>query len=148
MIKKKQGGLICWWYYSDNNSFQVRECPLLSWISLRGIAFYQKFISPRKGYRCAYGVLNNTQGCSGMVKDIILQNGVVGGWKDITSQFSECNAAAAKLQEQSSCKKKRRSCKSRFRKEANCGSTKCSNSCHVPDCGDCGDMGSCDVGSC
>ena len=121
---------------------------MINWLSLQGIAFYQKFISPRKGYRCAYGVLNNTHGCSGAVKAIIKEKGVMAGWSDINSQFNNCKAAAETLQAQSGCKKKRRSCKSRFKREASCGSGNCGSGCHVPDCGDCGDVGSCDVGSC
>ncbi|MCH0695689.1 membrane protein insertion efficiency factor YidD [Escherichia coli] len=38
------------------------------------IVFYQRFVSPHKGLRCAYGVLHHTHGCSGAVKEIVLRN--------------------------------------------------------------------------
>ncbi|WP_240782748.1 membrane protein insertion efficiency factor YidD [Escherichia sp. E2661] len=51
------------------------------------IMLYQRHLSPRKGYRCAYSVLYQTQGCSGAVKEIIQQKGVIAGWGEDTSAF-------------------------------------------------------------
>ncbi|EMY7926577.1 membrane protein insertion efficiency factor YidD [Klebsiella aerogenes] len=67
---------------------------------LKLIAFYQRIISPRKGYRCAYSVLHHTQGCSGAVKDIIHNKGVVDGWREIRQRFADCRVAAETLQQQ------------------------------------------------
>ncbi|WP_194207514.1 membrane protein insertion efficiency factor YidD [Superficieibacter sp. 1612_C1] len=64
---------------------------------LKLIAFYQRVISPRKGYRCAYGVLHNTHGCSGAVKHIIQQKGIIAGWSDIRQRFADCHEAAQTL---------------------------------------------------
>jgi putative component of membrane protein insertase Oxa1/YidC/SpoIIIJ protein YidD len=55
------------------------------------ISLYQKFISPRKGFRCAYGVVNDTHGCSGSVKNIIIEKGLIEG------QFARCKEAASYL---------------------------------------------------
>ncbi|MDU4436889.1 MAG: membrane protein insertion efficiency factor YidD [Pluralibacter gergoviae] len=63
------------------------------------IAFYQRFISPRKGYRCAYGVLHHTHGCSGAVKHIVQQKGIIAGWRDIRQRFADCREAAQTLRE-------------------------------------------------
>ncbi|CAM3471636.1 Putative membrane protein insertion efficiency factor [Klebsiella spallanzanii] len=67
---------------------------------LKLIVFYQRVISPRKGYRCAYGVLHHTQGCSGAVKEIIQRKGVIGGRKEIRQRFADCRLAAEALQKQ------------------------------------------------
>ncbi|WP_228727451.1 membrane protein insertion efficiency factor YidD [Klebsiella sp. RHBSTW-00215] len=63
---------------------------------LKFIVFYQRVISPRKGYRCAYGALHHTQGCSGAVKEIIQQKGVIGGWGEIRQRFSDCRLKLCK----------------------------------------------------
>lgn len=67
---------------------------------LKLIVFYQRIVSPRKGYRCAYSVLHHTQGCSGAVKDIIHNKGVVDGWREIRQRFADCRVAAETLQQQ------------------------------------------------
>ncbi|MFS1430823.1 membrane protein insertion efficiency factor YidD [Vibrio splendidus] len=71
---------------------------MLSKLSLLAISFYQKFISPRKGYRCAYGVLHGTHGCSGHVKKAIQIKGVISAIPDIKNQFANCKSASIEIQ--------------------------------------------------
>ena len=78
---------------------------MLSKMSLSAIQFYQKFISPKKGFRCAYGVLNNTHGCSGSVKAIIESKGLINGFSDIKGQFSACKQASEELKQRKKKKK-------------------------------------------
>jgi len=62
-------------------------------LSLIIISFYQKYLSPRKGYCCAYGSLYQNGSCSQQVSMIIQQHGVIGGWAKIKNQFILCSEA-------------------------------------------------------
>lgn len=62
------------------------------------ISFYQRYVSPRKGFCCAHRVLHNGLSCSEAVKRIIQTNGIVGGAREIRHRFSACREAAATLQ--------------------------------------------------
>ena len=96
------------------------------------IGFYQRFISPHKGYRCAYATLHNSDSCSHAVKMIIAEDGLWAGWLRIRERFADCRAAS----DYSRQRRKRNTC-------ADCGSdcgTKVacelgSNACDVPACG-------------
>lgn len=66
-------------------------------IALSTIGFYQKYISPRKGFRCSYGVIHDTYGCSGHVKDIIRTHGLIKGTPLIKKQFNQCKQASIEL---------------------------------------------------
>jgi putative component of membrane protein insertase Oxa1/YidC/SpoIIIJ protein YidD len=57
------------------------------------IVFYQKFISPYKGFRCAYAVLNGGDSCSEAVKKIVREKGPFGGYRDIRARFQACRDA-------------------------------------------------------
>ncbi len=61
------------------------------------IRFYQKFISPYKGFRCASGVYYAEGTCSGIVLGIVREQGVMQGWSDIVGQFKRCRLAAQAL---------------------------------------------------
>ncbi|WP_434661163.1 membrane protein insertion efficiency factor YidD [Klebsiella sp. MISC125] len=97
---------------------------------LKFIVFYQRVISPRKGYRCAYGALHHTQGCSGAVKEIIQQKGVIGGWGEIRQRFSDCRLAAETLQKQ-----KPKDDPKRKKECDDCGLSGCDGQCctYLPD---------------
>jgi len=57
------------------------------------IVFYQKVISPYKGFRCAYAVLHGGDSCAEAVKKIVLAQGPVGGYSDIRARFRACKEA-------------------------------------------------------
>ena len=57
------------------------------------IVIYQKYISPYKGFRCAYAALHHGDSCSRAIRKIIEVDGVVGGWKNIKRQFFSCSLA-------------------------------------------------------
>ncbi len=63
------------------------------------ITFYQRFISPYKGCRCAYGYYHPSLSCSGQVKHILAEHGVIAGWSLIWLQFRQCRAAYEALTE-------------------------------------------------
>ena len=62
-------------------------------VCLALIGFYQRQISPRKGYRCAYARLNGG-GCSSFVRVAIEQNGLSAALPQIRARFGECKNAA------------------------------------------------------
>ena len=62
-------------------------------IFLSAITFYQRFISPHKGYFCAYGVLHQNGSCSTRVYSIIKtaeQKSII---PEISAQFKACKQA-------------------------------------------------------
>lgn len=65
------------------------------------ISFYQRFISPCKGFHCAYGYYHHGVSCSGQVKLILRKHGVVAGWPLIRRQFWQCRQAYVALAEAS-----------------------------------------------
>jgi putative component of membrane protein insertase Oxa1/YidC/SpoIIIJ protein YidD len=63
-------------------------------LALTSIDFYQKYISPRKGYKCAYGALYNEKSCSSYCKNEIISKGLIKGIKSTFVRFKECKLAA------------------------------------------------------
>ena len=61
------------------------------WIGL--ILFYQRWISPYKGFRCAHGKLHKGFTCSEAVKRIIEEDGLWRGRHRIRRRFRECRYA-------------------------------------------------------
>ena len=61
------------------------------------IAGYQRHLSPRKGYRCAYGEVHGDQTCSAAGRGSIRRHGVVRGLRPTVMQFVACYQAAALL---------------------------------------------------
>jgi putative component of membrane protein insertase Oxa1/YidC/SpoIIIJ protein YidD len=57
------------------------------------IQFYQKHISPYKGFRCAHGDYYGGDSCSGAVSKIIRRKGLINGFAAIKNQFRRCSHA-------------------------------------------------------
>ncbi len=57
------------------------------------IQFYQKHISPYKGFRCAHGAYYGGDSCSGAVSKIIRRKGLINGFEAIKNQFRRCSHA-------------------------------------------------------
>ncbi|WP_104402380.1 membrane protein insertion efficiency factor YidD [Vibrio penaeicida] len=57
------------------------------------IRFYQRFISPYKGFRCAHACLHQGDSCSEAVKKIIQEHGVFSSRTRISQRFSACKVA-------------------------------------------------------
>jgi len=101
------------------------------------INLYQHYISPRKGFRCAYGALHGTGTCSQIVKNIVSQHGLITGWPKIRRQFRDCKSAYLQLQENPDLdrgKKKKEKKKKRWSDYCDCPSP-----CDIP--GSCGGKG-------
>lgn len=65
------------------------------WMSL--ITFYQRFISPYKGFRCAHNVKHQTGSCSYAVKALISEYGLISALPFIRSRFRACQHACNDL---------------------------------------------------
>jgi len=96
------------------------------------INIYQRFISPRKGFRCAYGALHGNGTCSQRIKDIICQFGVVGGYKKIKQQFSNCKLAYVQLQKNPELDKGKKDRPKKKRRRDQCDFCDCPGSCEPP----------------
>ena len=62
------------------------------------IGFYQVYISPYKGFRCAAGIYYGEGSCSKIVKSIVIEKGFRSGWHEICDQFRKCQHAATLIQ--------------------------------------------------
>ncbi len=72
---------------------------MLARTALLGIAGYQRFVSPRKGFACAYRVAHGGTGCSGFAKQAIRELGLIPAIPLIRTRFSACRDAAKELRE-------------------------------------------------
>lgn len=98
------------------------------------ILFYQRHLSPRKGYRCAYGAHTGRHTCSSFGLRAVRKAGAVRGLRLIQRQFDRCALAAAEMRvEQASL---RRAPTGPLRHQRG-----------FVDC-DCGDVAGCDLPSC
>lgn len=61
------------------------------------ISFYQRYLSPYKGFCCAHRVLHGGPPCSVAVKSILLERGAWSSWKAIWLRFRKCKTAARTL---------------------------------------------------
>ena len=66
-------------------------------IAVGGIELYQRFISPYKGYRCAYGVHCDGPSCSEYGKQVISKEGVIVGAVFLFQRFQECGQAGMRF---------------------------------------------------
>jgi len=67
---------------------------------LRAIGVYQRQVSPRKGYRCAYARLNGGPGCSGFARTAIAGCGARAALPQIRARFAACKLASQTLRAQ------------------------------------------------
>jgi len=65
--------------------------------ALLGIYLYQRWLSPRKGYRCAYSVLHGGTGCSGYAKAAIRERGLLAALPLVRARFRDCRVAFSEI---------------------------------------------------
>jgi|WetSurMetagenome_2_1015567.scaffolds.fasta_scaffold07221_3 uncharacterized protein len=97
---------------------------------------YQRFISPHKGFRCAYAVYHQTDSCSVAAINILQQNqNISESIQDIRSRLESCRQANVALQILKEKEKQRKS-------------NSCSNSLQSVDCigNACSCVDGCNVG--
>lgn len=66
---------------------------------LRAIAAYQRWLSPRKGFACAYRVRHGGPGCSGYAEAAIRAEGLA-AWPKVRRRLSACAVAASEPHEE------------------------------------------------
>jgi uncharacterized protein len=107
---------------------------MLTRLSLAAIGGYQRHLSPRKGYACAYRIAHGGTGCSGFAKQAIHDAGLVAALPLIRARFAACRDAAKELREAPAARDKSR--------KQGCGS-----GCDCTGCSDipCGHGHGCDL---
>lgn len=65
--------------------------------AVAAIGVYQRYVSPYKGYCCAWRVHTGGPSCSAWGRRVMGRFGVVVGWALLMRQFRRCQAAAAAL---------------------------------------------------
>ena len=82
--------------------------------ALLAIQGYQRFLSPYKGYGCAYRLAYGGTGCSGYAKHAIAQSGMIRAIPQILRRFAACKAAARNLHDTEESKETRKKRKDRW----------------------------------
>ena len=65
----------------------------MKYIAIFFINFYQRYISPYKGFQCAYASLYGGNSCSQAIKQILLEEGCIKGFHYSRSRFKRCKNA-------------------------------------------------------
>jgi putative component of membrane protein insertase Oxa1/YidC/SpoIIIJ protein YidD len=61
------------------------------------IDFYQRYISPYKGFKCAYSVYHSSESCSQWAKKTIFTDGSVSFFQRLFGRLSECRKSSLLL---------------------------------------------------
>ena len=93
------GGLEIWATPSRWMIFFLIPLFLLREIGLVLITLYQKFLSPRKKYKCAKGELYQNGTCSSTTKEAFRNGGFISGMKAYRASTKQCKKAYNKLKE-------------------------------------------------
>ncbi|MEM9585016.1 MAG: membrane protein insertion efficiency factor YidD [Pseudomonadota bacterium] len=122
---------------------------MLSKMALAAIWGYQQYISPHKGFRCAYSVQHGGTGCSGYAKFAIREHGIWRALPIIRQRLRDCKEAYQTLRANCTCRseqdaddrllnrKERAELERRRKKDNRC----CTKSDFCFACGDCGSCG-------
>lgn len=81
----------------------LRRSPaerLLTRAAVACITGYQRHLSPRKGFSCAYRVHTGGESCSQYVKRVLLEEGLVGAPAKTRARFAACQEAHLALRAQ------------------------------------------------
>jgi putative component of membrane protein insertase Oxa1/YidC/SpoIIIJ protein YidD len=69
-------------------------------IAVSAIGFYQRWLSPYKGYHCAHHALYGQGSCSGFGLKVFREHPADQAWKMLRERFTECRAASQMLMTQ------------------------------------------------
>ena len=75
----------------------ISPSPLACWL----ISLYQRHVSPRKGFRCAYRVRKGRDSCSAFAKRVIARFGLLPGVRLLRRRFERCRGASLELRQAS-----------------------------------------------
>ena len=78
-----------------------RRPPIGAGAAVAAIGAHQRYVSPHKGYCCAWGVHTGKTTCSAWGRRVMGRYGLVRGWALLMRQFRRCHQAAVVLLAQS-----------------------------------------------
>lgn len=116
------------------------------WLAVKAIRFYQIFISPHKGYKCAHAHFRGGKSCSAASIDIVQANSTLQWPKLIKARLTDCKSV---FQIESDKEQERR--KRENKAESACYAADCCpHACDdiVSGCKHCDNIGDCTPGSC
>lgn len=119
------------------------------------ISFYQRYISPHKGFRCAHRVYHGGQSCSAYAKTAVQSHGLGAAIPLIRQRFADCSQAADMVGSQSTLSVPKssfdRSEAERRQQNSNCwadAACDCATyGCPNPEIDDCTLLDGCDTGA-
>ena len=116
--------------YSFDSVFDV--------IAVKSIQGYQRYVSPHKGFSCAYRKLHGQKSCSQYFLSMISQLGLVEAIPLFHQRLADCKAAHANLKLLSKKRRKIELCHCDSEPECDlpCGDCDSEPECDLP-CGDC-----------
>ncbi|MEM6408773.1 MAG: membrane protein insertion efficiency factor YidD [Pseudomonadota bacterium] len=80
---------------------------MLNKTALGAIWIYQRYISPYKGFRCAYAVHHGGPGCSGFARRAIQEHGAWHAIPFIRQRLRDCKTAYGELRANCTCRSER-----------------------------------------
>ena len=99
---------------------------------LRLIALYKRYISPHKGYRCAYSALYGGDSCSTEIAKIIQSRGIYRGLSLVYRQMVNCSNAYEVLASRKRKENHKRKGKNKKKKDVE--KLACELPCHAINC--------------
>jgi len=104
------------------------------------ITFYQRYLSPHKGFACAHRVLHRGESCSQYVKQVVMAQRWGAGLPLIRDRFQACKAAKLELQHRQTLRmaQKHSDSAQKRKEEQNSSSFDCAD----------WDLSGCDLGGC
>ena len=111
-----------------------REGASLQNIAIGLIGFYQRRLSPYKGYRCAHREHTGGPSCSEFAKQIILARGVLAAFPLMKQRFLECRGAYIVLQRQAQMPAQEKDETPPVAKGGGICANACVNTCALPCC--------------
>ncbi len=118
----------------------------LSPVAVRLIELYQRFLSPLKGFACAYRCRNRRRSsCSQFAKRAFARRGIFAGFDLLDRRFAKCSAAAKVLEYEP---REKRGKPARAKREWDCDPVSGCDAAACPDLPSAGcdalDVGGCD----
>jgi len=75
------------------------QMPWFAWFTDEAIAVYQRYVSPRKGFRCAHRALHGRSSCSQYARRVLQRRGPGGLAPLLLRRFKRCGKAAKLMRE-------------------------------------------------
>ena len=70
-----------------------RDRTVLHALAETAIRFYQRHLSPRKGYRCSYAAAFDAPSCSAFGLELLRQHSLDRAWRELQDRFAACAMA-------------------------------------------------------